>query len=129
MLDQKERKEAILRDILARVQQDGEYVARPHADRAVQFMPFAALKGYHELARECEHVPEPKRAMTEERAAELSQAIVCLSKGDMASVVHYEGDRYITTHGIVTEIDETFHTIRIVKKSIAFNDILSISSE
>ena len=29
---------------------------RPRADRAAQFMPFAALTGYYELVREQEHI-------------------------------------------------------------------------
>ena len=31
---------------------------RPRADRAQQFMPFAALKGYYDLIRERERVAE-----------------------------------------------------------------------
>ena len=42
----------ILRDIAVRRDKDGPHTARAHADRARQFMPFAALKGYHELAHE-----------------------------------------------------------------------------
>ncbi|MBQ9955230.1 MAG: hypothetical protein IJO87_07350 [Eggerthellaceae bacterium] len=44
-------REALLRDIERRVAQSGPHVARAHPDRARQFMPFAALKGYHELAK------------------------------------------------------------------------------
>ncbi|MBQ3106857.1 MAG: hypothetical protein IJC51_05270 [Eggerthellaceae bacterium] len=47
---------AKLREINERVLRDGPHQARPHADRARQFMPFSALKGYHELARSMEHV-------------------------------------------------------------------------
>jgi len=48
-------REALLRDIERRVAQSGPHVARAHPDRARQFMPFAALKGYHELAKSKEH--------------------------------------------------------------------------
>ncbi len=44
-------REALLRDIERRVAQSGPHEARAHPDRARQFMPFAALKGYHELAK------------------------------------------------------------------------------
>ena len=48
-------REALLRDIERRVAQNGPHVTRAHPDRARQFMPFAALKGYHELAKSKEH--------------------------------------------------------------------------
>lgn len=51
-LYERERREAVLRDIAARVQQDGAHSARPHPNRARQFMPFAALRGFHELVHE-----------------------------------------------------------------------------
>lgn len=41
--------------------------ARPHPDRARQFMPFAALKGYRELVRQQERIVangEPNRSCT-----------------------------------------------------------------
>lgn len=43
-------RESVLRDVRERVRIDGEHVARSHPDRARQFMPFSALKGYHEMA-------------------------------------------------------------------------------
>ena len=48
---------------------------RPRADRAQQFMPFAALKGYYDLIRERERVVEPKRELTDEQALELSRKL------------------------------------------------------
>ena len=53
--------------------------ARPHADRARQFMPFAALKGYYELVRQQGH------QLTDEEALELSARLAALRKGDTAS--------------------------------------------
>lgn len=123
---ERERRVSILRSILLRIQQEGDHTSKPHSDRARQFMPFAALKGYHELAYERECVPESKHVMTDERAAELSQIISCLSKGATISIVHYENKHYTTTCGVVTEINEAFRTIRIVKKNIDFDNIFSI---
>lgn len=124
MLD---HREIILRSIEARIQQDGPHVAKPHPNRARQFMPFAALKGYHELAQERERVSEPKRIMTEERALELSAIISSLSKGDMISVTHYKKDHYTDTCGIVSEIDEVNRFFRVIKTQIPFSDIFSIN--
>ena len=63
----------VLRDIAVRRGKDGPHAARAHADRARQFMPFAALKGYHELAHEQEFVRQPRQDMTDERARILSE--------------------------------------------------------
>lgn len=56
--DELEHQVAVLQAIEARIAADGVHVARPHDDRARQFMPFAALKGYEELVAQREEVPE-----------------------------------------------------------------------
>lgn len=122
------QRETILRDIERRIAADGPHIARAHPIRARQFMPFAALKGHHELARSKERIPEPSRTMTEDRALELSQIIASLQKGDMARVTHYEGDAYVVTTGIVSEVVEAHHLLRIVRKPIYFEDIFAVET-
>ncbi len=97
------------------------------ADRARQFMPFAALTGYYDLIKEREITREPKRILSEERELELSRTLSHIKKGDMVKVVHYQNQGYCTTTGIVTEIDLTFHTVRIVKERIALADIWELT--
>ena len=48
---------------------------RRHADRAAQFMPFAALTGYYDLVRERERVTEPRREPSEEDAERISSEL------------------------------------------------------
>lgn len=100
--------------------------ARPHADRARQFMPFAALKGYYDLVRQEERTPQPRHQLTEEEALELSVQIRRLQTGSIARVTYYDRDAYITIHGAVAHIDEAFRTLRIVTTDIPFDDILRI---
>lgn len=100
--------------------------ARPHADRARQFMPFAALKGYYQLVREQERVEQPRRELTEDEALELSQRIRSLEKGQVVRVVHYEDGAYVTTQGALAGIDEALRTLRIVKRAIPFDEIQRI---
>ena len=45
---------------------------RPRADRAQQFMPFAALAGYYQMIREMQRVVEERHELTDEEAAELA---------------------------------------------------------
>ena len=42
------------------------------SDRAGQFMPFAALKGFYDLIKEKERVIVPKHEIAEDKAEELS---------------------------------------------------------
>ena len=100
--------------------------ARPHPDRARQFMPFAALKGYYELARQQERVEQPRHRLAEEEARELDAQLGKLRKGCVARVTYYDTDAYVTACGAVARIDETFRTLRIVKTDIAFDDIQRI---
>jgi predicted Fe-S protein YdhL (DUF1289 family) len=45
---------AVLAALAEREEREGAHVARAHPDRARQFMPFAALKGYRELIEQRE---------------------------------------------------------------------------
>lgn len=47
-----------LLELQRRIDADGPRKAQPHPNRARQFMPFAALKGYHELAHSKENWEE-----------------------------------------------------------------------
>ncbi|MBC2889791.1 hypothetical protein [Gordonibacter massiliensis (ex Traore et al. 2017)] len=102
---------------------------RPRADRAQQFMPFAALKGYYDLIRERERTVEPRRELTDEQALELSRKLSHVERRKMASVVHYDGEAYVTTRGLVTDIDLAGRTITVVRTRIAFDDIADIEVE
>ncbi len=117
---------AVLRDIDRQVAEYGKHTARPHADRARQFMPFAALKGYHELAQEQETVRIPKPELSEERFAELSEAMRRLNPGDDVRVSFYEGGQRVALRGPLAAIDEVTHSAIIGKKRIPLGSILDI---
>lgn len=99
---------------------------RPRADRAQQFMPFAALRDYYDLVRERERTVEPRRELTEERAFELSQRLAQVERRKMASVVYYDGEAYATARGLVSDIDEADRTLTVVRTRIPFDDIWDI---
>ena len=58
---------------------------RPRADRAQQFMPFAALKGYYDLIRERERVVEPKRELTDEQKEKVRRSLKAMYVGPSAT--------------------------------------------
>lgn len=99
------------------------------ASRASQFMPFAALTGYYELARQQERISEPKHELTEEEAEALSRIVTQVKRGDLVRVTYYDWDSYKTISGIVAQIEPALHRLQVVKTVIAFDDIRSISRE
>lgn len=99
------------------------------ADRAKQFMPFVALKGYYDLVREKEKVVIPKKIKGDYEIDVLNFKLAQLKKGMMVTVKHYVKDGYITTDGIITEIDNTFKRLRIVRTYINYDDIDDITGE
>ncbi len=96
------------------------------ADRARQFMPFAALKGYYDMVRARERVAEPRHELTEEEAARLSEQVVRLRKGDMVRVVRYDVDAYVPVTGLVAQVETALRELTVVKTKIPFDDIRSI---
>lgn len=99
---------------------------RPRASRAAQFMPFAALTGYYELARRQERLTEPRHELTDEEAVALSRIITQVKRGDLVRVTFYDRDAYRTVSGIVSRIDTTFRRMRVAQTVIPFDDIRSI---
>ena len=96
------------------------------SDRAKQFMPFAALKGFYDLIRERERVIVPKHELTDDKAAELSEIIKLVEKGKMIKVIYYSDGEYVSAEGIVTKIDLELRKLTIVKTEIDLDDIWDI---
>lgn len=99
------------------------------AERAKQFMPFAALKGYHEALRRKEEIVVTRTALTEEQQAALSLKLRQVRKNDIVTVVYFCKDRCLEQTGVVVRIDETARILRIVNTKIAFDDICDISGD
>lgn len=100
---------------------------RPRADRAAQFMPFAALRGYYDLLRTKERVPEPRHELTEEEARELSAVAREVRRGDVVCAVYYDGDAYVERTGCVARIDLILRTITIVDATIPLDDLRDLA--
>ena len=61
-------------------------------NRAKQFMPFSALKGYEEALRAKEKIVVEKKELSEEQAAELDYRLHQIRKNDMVKVVYFDTD-------------------------------------
>lgn len=95
-------------------------------ERAKQFAPFAALKGYEEMIESAGVVVSERKTLSDERAEELSRRVVELKKGDMVKVVYYADGKYVTLTGMLSRLDETLRFLSVVKTTIKFDDIYDI---
>ena len=96
------------------------------ADRAKQFMPFASLKGYYDMVRNKEKTVSEKRELSEYKAEILSNKLLRVKKGMVIKAVYYQGDGYVKTEGMVSNIDFTMRVLTIVKTKIPFDDIYDV---
>ena len=95
-------------------------------ERARQFMPFASLRGYYDLVREKAKNKEPKRDLAEDELIQIYEKLKQIKKGMIVNVTYYNADAYEKITGIVSNIDETYQTLTIIKTKIPFDDILNI---
>ncbi len=96
------------------------------ANRAAQFMPFAALTGYYELVRKQEITVEPKRELTEEKTLVLSKKLEGLKRGDLVRVTYYDTYGYCSRTGILDEALPAFKLLKLRDIAIDFDDIQDI---
>lgn len=99
------------------------------ADRAKQFMPFAALKGYETALRAKERILVPKIELSEEMAEELDRKLRSIRKKDVVRVVYFEKGEYLKLTGMVSGIDKDAGVIKIVNKKIPFADLYDLQGE
>ncbi len=98
-------------------------------NRAKQFMPFAALKGYEEALRAKEKIVVEKIELSEEKKAELDYKLQQIQKNDIITVVYFLKDEYIKLEGMVSRLDRDARVLKIVNTKIPFEDIYELSGE
>ena len=102
-------------------------VKMDQADRAKQFMPFAALKGYEEALRLKEKIVVERVELSDELSEELDRNLRQVKRGDMIEVTYYQEGEYLKMTGLVARIDETSKVLKVVNTKIAFADICQIA--
>ena len=96
------------------------------SDRAKQFMPFAALKGFYDIIDRREEVSVPKKELSEDDCAALSAKLSAIEKGQVLQVIYYHDGAYVKQCGCVSRVDFTFRKLTLVKTEINFDDIYDI---
>lgn len=95
-------------------------------ERAKQFMPFAALKGYELALREKEKIVVPKMELSEDYKEQLDRIMHWVEKNDMVMVVYFCKGEYLKVTGMVARKDENARVLKIVNTNIPFSDIYEI---
>lgn len=98
-------------------------------ERAKQFMPFAALKGYPEALKRKERIVVAKVELSEDYALELDQKLRQVRKMDVVTVVYFYKGEYLKVTGVVSRIDLTARILKVVQTRIPFDDILDVTGE
>lgn len=96
------------------------------AERAKQFMPFAALEGLENSLYERTQRPQERIILAEDAQAELDMRLRSLALGERVLVTHYMGMGYVETEGVLRRIDPIDHSIivdELVIKLFALLDI------
>ncbi|MCF0108609.1 MAG: YolD-like family protein [Erysipelotrichaceae bacterium] len=96
-------------------------------NRANQFLPYDALKGFKEYLAEIDKEVVEKKELSEEQISELSFLFGELERGDEVTIVHYRQGQYVETMGIIKKIDPVYHKIYLDDHTIRMSDVLSIT--
>lgn len=98
-------------------------------NRAKQFVPFAAVKGFEEALRAKERIVVEKIELSEERKAELDFKLRQIEKNDIIKVVYFDKDEYIKIEGMVSRLDTDARVIQVVNTKIEFENIYDIEGD
>ena len=67
-------------------------------NRAKEFMPFDALKGFKEALKKVEKIKEDKKELSEDIFSELNDKLKTLKKGDYVILEHFNDMDYIKSY-------------------------------
>lgn len=95
-------------------------------ERARQFMPFAALRGFDEMLKEELAVREEKRELGEDDSERISHTLAKIEKNDFIRVTFYDKTRYRKECGTVTEINCSAGYFKVGIVKVFFDDISEV---
>lgn len=95
-------------------------------DRARQFLPFDALKGFREMLLFVEKQKLEKKEFSSDFLNVLNEKLNSLKKGMNIKVTYFYELNYIETCGIVKKVDTVNQTLILLNTKINFDDIMDI---
>ena len=96
-------------------------------DRASQFLPFDALKGFKEAILLKEKKEENKKILFDDFNDILNLKLKKIKKGDIIKIKFFYNLEYIETVSEVKEINYSFKYLLLSNSKIYFDDILDIT--
>ena len=94
--------------------------------RAKQFMPFAALKGFEALLSAVARPKEARVELSEDQIEEVNKALQVLRCGDWVRVVYYDKHKYIEIIGPVDVLNKHLQILVVQEFEISFSDIKTV---
>ncbi len=104
-----------------------ERVKMSRKERAKQFLPFAALKGYPAALRRKEKIIVPKVEFSEDYQEQLDGKLRQIRVQDVVTAVYFREGEYLEVTGMVSRIDRTARVLKIVNTKIPFDDLYDVS--
>lgn len=95
-------------------------------DRARQFLPFDALKGFRESLEKIEFLVENKKTLSCDSEEELNSKFLSLDIGNYVFVKYYYQFEYVEAYGIIKKIDTIYKNLYLSNSKISFDDIIDI---
>lgn len=99
------------------------------SNRAKQFMPFDALKGFREALAEKERIIVSPRILSEEQKEELDFRLRRIGKENQVTAEYYHNGEYVKITGPVSDIDCVHRVLKIQDTEISFDDITCLQQE
>lgn len=100
------------------------------SDRARQFLPFDALKGFYEALREKEIECEKRKILSEEKMEEIANNLNKVYEGNIVKIIYFLNQKYIEYVGKVEKINSAKREIVFKDKNIIhIDDIFNIEIE
>lgn len=99
------------------------------SERAKQFAPYAALKGYEKAIQQQEIQFTPKKILSENRKEELDRLLRQVQTGDTIKVTYYTSGAYQKIEGAVGKIDANGHALFVDGKRIPVEAIFDVTGE
>ena len=98
-----------------------------NVDRAKQFLPFEALKGFKEAIRMIENKGDAKKELSEDNKNDINSILKKLDKGNKVKVKYYYLTEYIEVISNFLKIDEINKVLYLKDTKINIEDIISIN--
>ena len=95
--------------------------------RAKQFMPFAALKGFETLLSAVARPKEARVELSEDQIDELNKVLQTIHCGEWVRIVYYNKQRYTELIGAVDMISEQLQILSVQGTVIPFRHIKELN--